>query len=212
MKINVAVYFRMVSCALALGAGIAFSEDDGRVRVEYLDDSASLLQRNREFSRASKYDNREVNDKLVELLDSEEPGGLINDMILMPSWHEALNILARRFPEAGITKRPTAYQRGDARAFKEWWAKNQGRIGYGQNAHHIVGEPSPESGKAPSSVARSPIDSANPPMSLPASPSGDVKPIVLSTRMPNDQAVSAYVLLFAGIVFAAIWRVYRRSR
>lgn len=108
--------------------------------ISSLNDSSSNDNRINGFRQAAIIDSMEVNNELVKLLNSKEEGGMVSDVLVLPSWHESLIILAERFPEAGIKKRPIAYGLSDAEKFKKWWTENRERIEYRNNTHVLIPE------------------------------------------------------------------------
>jgi len=124
--------------SFALIGGIAFADSlrsSNDVDIMRLLDDSGIANRLKGFRLARKIDSEKVNNKLVALLDSHDEGGKVNSLLLLPSWHEALIILAERFPEAGITKKPILYKRDDVIKFKSWWHENSAKIEYYNNTH-----------------------------------------------------------------------------
>lgn len=112
--------------------------------IRLLNDSSSASNRFDGFSEASLIDSAEVNNELVKLLDSKQDAELILDILVLTSWEHALILLAKRFPEAGVPKRPRIFDRSDAEIFKKWWSENQTRIEYQNNTHRVIPDSQPQ--------------------------------------------------------------------
>jgi|GEM_PF-4683690 len=133
-----------IALSILIGASLGWTENPPNMSIDtikLLSDESTLGDRLRGFRKAASVDSREINELLVQLLDSKADGGKLDDLLLLPSWHESLIILTERFPEAGITKRPIDYKHGDAVAFKNWWSKNQMRIKYHDNTQSLITNP-----------------------------------------------------------------------
>ena len=129
---TIALSFALAMPGFAGDAGVAENET-----IRLLDHFSNASEGLKAFSQAERIDSREINRKLVELLESDALATLHGDIGLLPVWYESLAILAERFPEAGISL-PLAYDRGQATKFKNWWIKNESRIEYHDNAHRLV--------------------------------------------------------------------------
>ncbi len=99
--------------------------------------TSSLQDKARGLILARQYDDRNVNDALVAMLDDPTPGGRVShdEAIEMP-WIEAMHLLARRFPEAEVMVNfDYRYNRQDRAVFLMWWAENREHIKYRDNTH-----------------------------------------------------------------------------
>lgn len=112
--------------------------------IRLLNDGSSASNRFDGFHQASLIDSAEVNNELVKLLDSQQDAEMILDILVPPSWEYALILLAKRFPEAGVPKRPGVFDRSDVDNFKKWWSENQARIEYYNNAHRLIPDSQPQ--------------------------------------------------------------------
>jgi HEAT repeat protein len=132
---------RYVTVALCILLAMPVLAEDGKPTedeiIRMMDNPYNAFVREKGRSQASEIDSRNVNRKLVELLDSNRPGGQLDDIVVLPDWYGSLLILAERFPEAGI-RVPPDYDRSLAEAFKAWWAKNEARIEYYDNTHRLA--------------------------------------------------------------------------
>jgi hypothetical protein len=132
--------------AFSLVSFSGYAEDATSLEAEVvrmLDDSSSFSGRFRGLVQAKNLDSSQINRKLVELLDSELPHTRKGDVVLAPPWYGALNILAKRFPEAGISATLT-FKQVHAEAFKRWWIENEARIEYHDNGHSLRSVALPE--------------------------------------------------------------------
>ena len=93
---------------------------------------SSLPDKAEGFRLAEGLNFPEINNALVNMLDDETKGGRIsNDVLVLDPWLEAMHLLARRFPEAGVKeKRLLQYDSSDKERFKNWWSENREKISY----------------------------------------------------------------------------------
>jgi hypothetical protein len=132
---------RVLILLASLGRVLTAAEptpDEIKQTLEYLKPGSSFQDKQKGYALAKKVDAREINQYLVLLLDSKEPGEKVVDVLLMPVSNEALILLVARFPECGITKRPVGFDDGDKEAFKKWWAANESRIEYHDGTHRLT--------------------------------------------------------------------------
>lgn len=115
-----------------------------------LNPEATLSEKAQGLSAAKMTDAPEVNDALAALLDDESEGGrVLPDVAIEKPWIEALHILVRRFPEAGVAiNRDYRYTVEDKNRWRKWWFANRASIDYPGDGTHRV-PPSPTAGPPP---------------------------------------------------------------
>lgn len=138
MKTNIILLLTITAFAPITQANSNSEEIDAIKKLTTF--SLPLTEKFGGFRYAERNDTKEINQALVISLNDPSKGGrILSDMAVSDPWIDAMIILIKRFPEAGIKEsRTSIYTEAEKHLFKKWWTENQAYIIYNNDNTHII--------------------------------------------------------------------------